>query len=173
MARKRRHEGHDAPPEAVAAAPAPTDVPWLHAQGGKSVVTSEGEPLTAMLPIYDDLDEPVDSSPGKNEANYPTVPKLEPPGLDRFSSTERTDRKRARLPRSRGTTSRAKRRRESDEAVAAAAAPSAKISCSRGSSAYTGVCWNKQRKKWQASATVSGTACERDVACSLCVLTSF
>ena len=41
------------------------------------------------------------------------------------------------------------------------------------SSAYTGVSWNKQCKKWKASATVSGTACERDVTCSLCVLTSF
>ena len=41
------------------------------------------------------------------------------------------------------------------------------------SSAYTGVSWNKQRKKWEADATVSGTARERDVTCYLCVLTSF
>ena len=34
------------------------------------------------------------------------------------------------------------------------------------SSAYTGVSWSKQCKKWMAHATVSGTACERDVACS-------
>ena len=40
------------------------------------------------------------------------------------------------------------------------------------SSAYTGVSWHKQCKKWQAQATVSGTARERDVTSSLCVLTS-
>ena len=34
------------------------------------------------------------------------------------------------------------------------------------SSAYTGVSWNKHNKKWQAQATVSRTARERDVACS-------
>ena len=43
----------------------------------------------------------------------------------------------------------------------------------KASSAYTGVCWDKECKKWQATAKVSGTACERDVTCSLCVLTSF
>ena len=51
--------------------------------------------------------------------------------------------------------------------------PKPKPQKKEASSAYTGVCWDKECKKWQATAKVSGTACERDATCSLCVLTSF